>query len=187
MSVDRPQYGEYATPEEQRARAGLPPLSAEPVVAEAIASAPPVTRSVTAGPDAAARPSATAPSAAPRIGRLITFALLGVGFVNVLTSIGGFLDLSTTLNTTLKMLGIDGQFTNFGAAKVWGVIAAIVMIVGYAATVWLSFRQVKRNRAAWWIPLVGFIVTMLLVSICTSVPMFGDPAFTQGILTPPAG
>ena len=32
MSIERPQYGEYASPEEQRARAGLPPLGADPVV-----------------------------------------------------------------------------------------------------------------------------------------------------------
>jgi hypothetical protein len=34
---------------------------------------------------------------------------------------------------------------------------------------------------------VGFAVTMIAVSICISVPMFGDPAFTQSLLTPPAG
>lgn len=131
--------------------------------------------------------AAAAPAAKPAIGRLITFALLGFGLVNVLSSIGGFMNLSTTLNSTLKILGIDGEFTNFGVAKTWGVVAAIVMIAGYAATVWLSLRRMKRDRSSWWIPLVGFIVTMALVSVCISVPMFGDPAFTQGLLTPPAG
>lgn len=85
------------------------------------------------------------------------------------------------------MLGVEGEFSNFAAARVWGVIAVVVMVVGYAATVWLSFRRLKRGRSAWWIPLVGFIVTMLVISVCISVPMMGDPAFTQSLLTPPAG
>lgn len=174
MSIDRPQYGEYASPEEQRARAGLPPLNAEPM-----ASAPP------AAP-APARQSA--PAAPPhRIGRLVTFVLLGFGLVNVLSSIPQFVNMSSTLTESMRMLGLEGEFTNYGAARTWGVVAVIVLIAGYAATAWLSFRQLKRNRPAWWIPLVGFVVTMSLVSACISVVMFSDPAFTQGLLTPPAG
>lgn len=171
MSVDRPQYGEYATPEEQRARAGLPPLESEAAQAEAL-SAP------------------VAPAPAPRkpphpFGRIVTAALLGVGLVNVLASIGGFLDLSTTLTTTMRALGIEGEFTNYAAARTWGLIAAIVMVLGYAVTMWLSLRLMRAGRSSWWVPLAGFVVTMMIVSGCVSVPMFGDPAFTQGLLTPP--
>lgn len=184
MSADRPQYGEYATPEEQRARAGLPPLGSD-----ATASAPvnePSARPAPAPMGAAPAPAPVARPANP-LGRLVTAMLLGVGLVNVITSIPGFLDLSTTLDASLGILGIDGEFSNFAAARVWGVVAVIVLVVGYVATAWLSFRRLKRGRSAWWIPLVGFVATMLLVSICISVPMMGDPAFTQSLLTPPAG
>jgi len=170
MSLDRPQYGEYASPEEQRVRAGLPPVEQLPV-----ASAP-----VSSPPD-------DAPLAGRRVGRMVTAMLLGIGLVNVLYSIPGFLDLSTTLDQSLKMLGVEGSFSNFAAAKTWGAVALVVMVVGYAVTAWLSVRRIRRNRSSWWLPLVGFVVTMLLVSICISVPMFGDPAFVQGMLTPPAG
>lgn len=186
MSTDRPQYGEYATPEEQRARAGLPPLESDAVAsvphdAPANASAPPHS-------PVSVRPAA-APAARPAnpIGRLITAVLLGMGLVNVLMSIPGFFDLSTTLSASMQMLGVEGEFTNFAAARTWGTVSAVVMMVGYAATVWLSFRRIKAGRSAWWIPLVGFVVTMLAVSACISVPMMGDPAFTQSLLTPPAG
>lgn len=173
MTDERPRFGEYATPEQQRAAAGLPPVQPEPPAPHAI---PPA-----AGPGAK-------PSGRPArpLDRLITAALLGFGLVNVLTSVGGFMDLSTTLNRTLELLGLEGEFTNFGAARVWGVIAAVVMLIGYAATLWLAFRRLRKGRLAWWVPLVGFVVTMALVSACIAVPMFGDPAFTQG-LTPPAG
>ncbi|WP_298860719.1 DUF6264 family protein [uncultured Microbacterium sp.] len=173
MSMDRPQYGEYATPEEQRARAGLPPIEAEPVVP---APAPP--QPVTPQSAAPARPSA---------GRLITLVLLGVGLFNVLSAIPNFLNLSETLQLSLKMFGSDAEFTNYAAAKNWGVIALVVLMAGYAATIWFSVRRMRAARSSWWVPLVGFVVTMFAVSLCMSVPMMGDPAFTELFQAPPAG
>ena len=134
-------------------------------------------------PGAAVPGAATQPNPA---GRIITFAVLGFGLFNVLSSIPGFLDLSSTLNQSLEMLGLDGEFSNFSAARTWGVIAVIVLVAGYAGTAWLALKRLKRNRSAWWIPIVGAVVTFILISLCISVPMFGDPAFTQGLLTPPA-
>lgn len=177
MSVDRPQYGEYATPEEQRARAGLPPVE-QVSTASAPAPAPPLQQPAV-GP-AAARPR-------NRAGVMITAVLLGVGLMNVLYSIPEFLDLSSTLEQTLKLLGGDGSFSNFAAAKTWGVIALVVMLAGYGLTLWLALRRIRSGRSSWWVPLVGFVVTMLVVSVCVSVPMLGDPVFTQTLLTPPAG
>lgn len=172
MSIERPQYGEYASPEEQRARAGLPPLGADPV-----ASAPEPAPTVS-------RPTASSAPARP-IGRLVTLVLLGFGLVNVLSSIPQFVNMASTLNDSMQMIGIDGEFTNYAAARTWGVVAVVVLLVGYAVTAWLSLRQLKRGGSAWWIPLVGFVITMSLVSACISVVMFSDPAFTTGLLTPP--
>jgi hypothetical protein len=177
MSVDRPQYGEYASPEEQRARAGLPPLGTEPAASEPAASAPDPT------PSAAPTVNRTAPGRP--VGRLVTFVLLGFGLVNVLSSIPQFVNMASTLNESMQMLGMEGEFTNYAAARTWGVVAVVILLVGYATTAWLSLRQLKRGRSAWWIPLVGFVVTMSLVSACISVVMFSDPAFTTGLLTPP--
>lgn len=179
MSADRPQYGEYASPEEQRARAGLPPLEQVPT-ASAPAPAPPAALPPQPRPQAGARP-------ASRADRMVTAILLGIGLVNVVTSVPGFFNLSDSLDQSLKMLGIDGSFSNFAAARIWGAIAAAVLIAGYATTVWLSVRRIKRGRITWWLPLVGLVVTMIAVSICISVPMFGDPAFSQSVVTPPAG
>lgn len=178
MSVDRPQFGEYATPEEQRARAGLPPVGSD-----AAASVPAPEPTPAGAPE-------VAPGVRPaprRADRLITAVMLGFGLVNVLTSLPGMFNLSTTLQETLRMLGLDGEFANFAAARTWGAVAAVVLLAGYAATLWLAVRRIRRARSAWWIPLVGFVVTMLVVSLCVSVPMFGDPAFMQGLSTPPAG
>src|SRR5690606_9961062 len=105
-----------------------------------------------------------APLAGRRVGRMVTAMLLGIGLVNVLYSIPGFLDLSTTLDQSLKMLGMEGSFSNFAAAKTWGAVGLVVMLAGYALTAWLSVRRIRQGRSSWWLPLVGFVVTMLIVS-----------------------
>lgn len=169
MTDQRPQYGELATPEEQRLAAGLPPVDAvpEPSGAPAPASA------------AAPRPSSSAD-------RMITIVLLAMGLINVLSSIPGLLDLTTTMNRSMEILGIKGEFTAYESARTWGTIALFVLLAGYGATAWLAFRRLKAQRLAWWIPVVGCAAVTILVSICLSVPMVVDPAFQQ-VLQAPAG
>lgn len=197
MSTDRPQYGEYATPEQQRAAAGLPPLIPDaPTPANRNAGHPIADaygRGTAAGQYAAVPGAAEPASAAARAprsvtpaGRIITFALLGFGLFNVLTSFSGFLDLSTTLTETLRLMGVDAEVTNFAAVRTGGMIAAMLMLVGYVLTAFLSIRRLKRDRVAWWIPLVGFVVTMGLVSICLSVVIMSDAGLMQAMITTPA-
>lgn len=177
MTDQRPQYGELATPEEQRRAAGLPALDG--------ADAPgvePAPAAAHAGPPAA--PASPGRRPASSIDRVATFALLGFGLINVMSSLAGLLDLPSTMNRTMEILGIEGEFTAFAPARTWGTIAAIVLLAGFALTVWLSLRRVKARRVAWWIPLVGFVITTIAVSICISVPMFADPAFVQSVSTP---
>lgn len=170
MTDQRPQYGELATPEEQRRAAGLPPLDAAPLLPAAPASA--------SAPDAAPRPISS-------VDRTMTIVLLAMGLVNVVSSVPGLLDLASTMNRTLELLGLDGEFTAYESARTWGSIAVVVLLAGFGATAWFAFRRLKARRLAWWIPIVGCIVVTLLMSICISVPMFADPAFMQG-LQPPA-
>lgn len=194
MSADRPQYGEYATPEEQRARAGLPPLdldavaSANPPAGHPHPATTPGTQPTVPGwvGDASAA-SVRAPKTVTPAGRIVTFALLGFGLFHVLSSIPEFLNMATTLNQTMQLMGIDAEVTNFAAMRTGGIIAVALMAVGYALTAWLSIRRLRRHRSAWWIPLIGVVATMGLVSICMSVVMFSDPGLMQGMLTTPAG
>jgi uncharacterized membrane protein YhaH (DUF805 family) len=122
------------------------------------------------------------PAAAPqptgrRWDRIITIVLLAYGVVNVLMAGMSYLDLPSVMNQSMKVLGIDGEFSNFEQAKVWGTIAAIVLVVGWVITAWLSTRRLRRGKLTWWVPLVGAAVTMIVASICITVPMMGDPAF----------
>ena len=168
MTDQRPQYGELATPEEQRRAAGLPPL-------EEVVVPPP------APPTAGVVPpngTSDAPAKRPHpVDRLVTIALLAYGLVNIVITGLSYLDLANVMNQTMKILGIEGEFTNFAQGRTWGTIAAIVLAVGWCLTAALSIRRLRRGRITWWLPIVGAIVTMVVVSICLTVPMMGDPAF----------
>lgn len=165
MTDHRPQYGEYATPEEQRRLAGLPPVDAVPVTDAAPAPAP--------------APEAPAPvrAAARPWDRILTIALLAYGVINVFMSAMTYLDLATPMNESMRILGIEGEFTNFEQAKVWGTVAAVVLVVGWVVTAWLSIRRLRTGKLTWWVPLVGAAATILVASCCIAVPMMGDPAF----------
>lgn len=163
MSDTRPQYGELATPEEQRLAAGLPPLSEVQPEAAVPESAP----QATASESARRRP----------VDRFATIALLAYGLVNVAVTAMSYLDLPASMNQTMMMLGIDGEFTNFAQGRLWGTIAAIVLVAGWCVTAALSVRRLRRRKLSWWVPIVGAAVTLLLTVICVAVPMMGDPAF----------
>ncbi|MEV4666742.1 DUF6264 family protein [Microbacterium sp. LWO12-1.2] len=165
MSDTRPQYGELATPEEQRLAAGLPPLTE---VQPAVVAPEPAPQAVVAEP-ARRRP----------VDRFATIALLAYGLVNVVMTAMSYLDLPASMNQTMKMMGIDGEFTNFAQGRLWGTIAAIVLVIGWCVTAALSVRRLRRGKLSWWVPIVGAVVTLLVTSICIAVPMMGDPAFME--------
>lgn len=163
MTDQRPQYGEMATVEEQRRAAGLPPLDEivpVPVTpaSEAAVSHEPATRS---------RP----------VDRFVTIALLAYGLVNVVMTGLSYLDFSATMNEMMSVLGVDGEFTNFAQGKLWGTVAAIVLVVGWSLTAIVSIRRLRSGKTSWWVPLAGAAVTLLVASICAAIPLMNDPAF----------
>ena len=164
MTDQRPQYGELATPEEQRRAAGLPPL--DEVVVEPVLAAP------------APEPVVDAARRRPHpVDRFVTIGLLAYGLINVVVTAVSYLDLTRVMNESMKILGIEGEFTNYEQGKIWGTIAAVVLVVGWSLTASASVRRLRRAKITWWVPLVGAAVTMLIASMCLAVPMFGDPAF----------
>lgn len=165
MSDPRPQYGELATPEEQRHAAGLPPLSEVPP------------SSAIAEPPRAVEEPAASPGRRRPVDRFATIALLGYGLINAVMTAISYLDLPASMTQTMKMVGIEGEFTNFAQGRLWGTIAAIVLVVGWVVTAVLSIRRLRRNKLAWWVPIVGAAATLVVTSLCVSIPLMGDPAF----------
>ena len=157
-----PLYGEYATPEQQRAAIRLPLPEPDPGARVRVEPAPAPRR---------ARGS--------RADRIITIALLAYGLVTVLAAIPQLLDFTAFMDAWIEVAGVDAEFTNIEQGSRWGLIAAAVFVVGWGLTAAASVVMLRRGRAAWWIPLAGAIVTFLVASVCLTVPVLGDPAIME--------
>lgn len=111
-----------------------------------------------------------------KVDRFITAALLGYGLISVLTTIPRYLDFAALANEAFYMAGIPGQFSNFAQGTSMGNTAAFLLAVGFAVTAWLSIRRWRRGQRAWWVPIVGALVTNVPVMICLMTALMNDPA-----------
>ncbi|MGF3056670.1 DUF6264 family protein [Microbacterium sp. YY-01] len=184
----RPQFGEYASVEEQQRRRGsgvqhpdatiqpAQPALPEPTPYE---RAPYERRGVTpAGPNkAAASTGGASPAAVSPVDRLVTLGLLAYGLVNVIMTVLAYRDFSAVMNDAWRMLGVEGSFTNYGQGRLWSTVASAVLIVGWTLTAYLSVRRLRIPKHAWWVPLVGAVVTTILASLALAVAIMGDPSF----------
>lgn len=177
----RPAYGEYATPEEQRARITQPDLTFKLEQGQDPDDAAPAK-------DAPVAPRSTAAVAAGSVprrrfaDRVATIALLTYGLINVIGSVPAMVDYEKYLGTVLSLMNVTGQLADPAAARPWGIAAALVLVVGWIVTALVSWQSLVRGRLTWWIPLVGGIVFTVVSVILLIVPMAGDPALMQSIL-----
>ena len=171
----RPQYGEYATPEEQRARIRQPDAtwaldSGQGVDGGQVHEAP------VAAPTVASTAALTPARGADRV---VTLALLALGALNVIITAVTYFDLAGLADQAMELLGVPGEFTNVESAQLWGPIAAVVLVAGFVLTAFLAWRNLRAGRISWWIPVVGAIVTYIVVYVCIAIPLLGDPAFME--------
>lgn len=162
----RPQYGEYASPEEQRARIQRPEVTES---LEAGVAPPPEQ-------PAAATPAAP-PVRGPLADRIATFVLLVYGLVSVISTIVQLLDFPGYAERAAQILGVDATYTALSAGYLWGAAASVIYGVGYLLTAWLTLRRLRRGRISFWLPLAGFAVTSLVAGVCVATAFAADPAF----------
>jgi uncharacterized membrane protein YhaH (DUF805 family) len=167
----RPQFGEYATPEEQQARIQ------RPEVTEALDAG-------VAPQEAAPAPKAAALAAArgPLVDRIITLMLLIYGLVSVVTTIAQVLDFPHYAEQAAQILNVDAKYTNLTAGFVWGAIAAVVYGVVYLLTALVTVRRLRRGRIAFWVPLVGFAVAAVVGGTCITIAIVNDPAYLSALM-----
>lgn len=167
----QPQYGEYATPEEQRARIREPqPPPAEPAPQRPAAPAP-------AG-------RATAVEAPWRlIDRGAAVALLAYGLLSLVNAIPAILDPAPLL----EAMGIDAGALEVTTTGAWGVAAVILLAGGWLLTAWLTWRAHRRGWVVFWIPLAGGFVFNALSGVVVAFGLLGDPAVLQAVLDRAAG
>ena len=174
-SPARPQFGEYATPEEQRARIREPApwQLAQTPAAPVVTDAP--------GP---AVPSAPAPAERRTrpVDRIVTFALLAYGLVNVVSSVPAFLDYGAYAETMLAVMGVDAQISDPAAGRGWAIASVLVLTIGWCATVAVSWWSVRRGRLTWWIPLSAGILFTFVSGVLMAVPLMSDPTVWQALV-----
>ena len=168
----RPQYGEYATPEEQRARIREPGSLGAPV--------PPP-------PTAAARPAPSRPTAALTPGRMIDRAvavgLLVYGLLSMITAVPALLDPASLLGA----MGLDAGQLGVTSTGVWGILAVVVLLAGWLLTAWLTWRAHRRGWIVCWIPLAGGFVFNALSGILVAIGLLTDPNVLDAVLRQTGG
>ena len=164
MTDDRPkpQYGEYATPEQQAAAMGrnyVPPAPSAPT--------PAPERPVDLAPDY--------PRQSSYLGRFLTIFLLALGGLNLITGVPTYLDLSSTLRAAAEVSGtsLHNLPSSVNGA---GIPIIIANVVTYALTVIWAVFALRRGRASVYIPIVGFIVFGLV--LCVLLVLFAPGYFT---------
>jgi Family of unknown function (DUF6264) len=146
MTDDRPipQYGEYATPQQQAAAMGrdyVPAAPAEP--------APPI-------------PSTEPmPDAGHIVDRFVTVFQLGIGLVTLLSS--DYFHLSENANTLLQELGNSNRMPASLDHYAWLLLGANILIL-LLTIVW-AYATLRRGKRAFYIPFVGYCAFSVVFAI----------------------
>lgn len=176
----RPQYGEYATAEEQRARIRQPDAT------HALETGPPVMAAAEPAPAAPIAVGAAGAAGAPprprTVDRIVTVALLAYGLFTVLSSFPAFLDYGAYAQAMFAVMGVDAELADPAAGRPWGIAAAVVLAVGWIATALLSWWSLRRGRVTWWIPLVAGVVFTFAAGMLMVVPLMNDPAVWDALV-----
>jgi hypothetical protein len=167
----RPQYGEYATPEEVAALRGIP-------------LGPPARTVPPTVPTAALRAGTAPVNTWRRLDRPITVALIVFGVINVVQSAPLFLDFVATLKLAAKSVTygpVDLSLLEFGEpARIGGYVLLAISIVLLVAAAGFSYLALSRSRVAFWIPLSAGGLNLLCYVVVLAVVLYSTPGFLPG-------
>lgn len=180
----RPQFGELATPEEQRAAIAVPAAvtSPEPVPVEADRPEKRAKAKAQERPEKRASvPAGTATDAArPPVDRFISWGLLGLGLFSILQSTSMLIDLPTAIDRFFVSAELD-PYGPLGAGRVLGFVGLAAYVVLWVIALVLVQRRVALGRSSWWIPLVAGLVANVVVVVCVGSAMMIDPSIAAYI------
>ena len=172
---DRPQYGEYASPDEQVAAGGFPvePASVESrPVAPGAAHAPPLAATRVAG----------APPTQRTWDLALTVAFLVFGAYSVVSSIPGLLDFGATIKQMYSLSGY-GEYTEIALANGIGIGILVTQSVLFVVTVVLTLARLRAGKIAFFVPLIGGAVAGVVIFVLMIIAITMDPAFAASLGT----
>lgn len=182
-SRPRPQYGEYASPEEQAKAIGIPfqksharpkPTEQQVLTEHPAPTAPAPVSEEHGGAADVAEQDSKEKTRGPR-DTVLTVVLLGLGLAWVLLSIPGTSDLAGTLDRTYALQGYTGHYGPVALASTLGLIINISSIVLWGVTCAVSIAVLRRHRRAFYIPVIGAAISGIVVIALTLVAMLNDP------------
>lgn len=186
-SRPRPQYGEYATPEEQRAAVKAPETN--PHYAPPEEQRPPyIPQPSPFHPDAADR---FAPPQAPEAGhpsetstalrhpadRVVTIALLVLGLFNVITTIAGRDGIASQIDGAYRSMGLTGDYIVTPLTGTVADVVAIAFLALWVVAAGLSSWAMLRGWIAFWIPLAAGFLANLASAVGYLILFLHDPTF----------
>lgn len=203
----RPQYGEYATPEEQRAAIKQPAEWQLEATAGATHDATPVQAAPPAAqhpgeqqrrdepphpvdpglhwpqeesrqPQAPARPR-------PSFGdRFLTYVLLGFGLYNVVDMIQNAISGGALMRESSSSLGAsEAQMVQAMPNWLWTAIA-ISYVVVWLGTLVAALSAIRAGRRSFWIPVTGAVVAVVLVIALMAIAVGQNPDMLNNLPTP---
>ena len=166
----RPQYGEYATPDE--------------ALAAARARDPwPAPTAPTASPAPVAPPAAVrAPSS---IDRTITIALLVFGGFSTAYAIATMLTLRENFATLYTAYGIDGIHQAGPVDSVAATLVIVSHVALLAGAVLLARTRLKAGRLSFWIPLTAGAIASVIFFVAFAVIIAADPNLVEFLQSTP--
>jgi hypothetical protein len=184
-SRPRPRYGEYATPEEQRAAVKSPEKNPHYAPPEPQPSAPPPARVQTdvghpsAPPETADRQAGASAPALLRhpLDRVVTIALLVLGLYNVVTTIMERGSVADQIDAVYHSMGLTGDYAATALTGTVVDVVAIVYLALWVVAAGLSSWAILRGRIAFWIPLAAGVVASLISGAGYLILFLHDPTF----------
>ena len=119
--------------------------------------------------------------------RMITWGLIFVAVYSVFSGLGDYINPRNSMNllydelNTLNPAFNLGNFENITFAVQMGWVAVTIQAVVLAMVVWISRQRMKAKKFAWWIPVVGAVISNALSTACIFIALFSDPGFQEGI------
>ncbi len=177
----RPQYGEYA-PEGWTWQPPAGEHTSDPAPQLPTPPAPAATRAA----KASGSPS-PADSRPPRpVDRFFTIMLLVVGVFGVWSAIGTLQSLPELLPDAIRqaaeMLGTGGTALEYTPGpEVPGLLLAgsIAQVVLWLLTAWWSITRLRARRLAFWVPLVGGVLSFIALYAVIFIVITSDPALVD--------